>query len=755
MRLLLVAMTARGLRGPALAALLALSCQRSLMPVGPSSSQQGSGGSRISATGGNSGSTNPGTGGSGGPGGSAGPGGSGAIDAGADRVTPPIDAGRDAGVDRTADGSPPPDALGCPVDCNHLPHVSPGLGAIPCVNGSCVLPPGSCQTGFGNCSGSGNTGCETDLSTNDNCGFCGFDCHYPVGTCVPYGSTFVCARPCTDPFLSQCGFQCADLQTDPNNCGACGNGCQLPNADVACQNGKCVFLSCNDPEFIDCTSDPGCETAIGTITDCGSCGDPVCTAANTLFTCGDGGKCDDAACADGFANCNTANPDCETAFASPPAGGGCLPHYISTMGIATQRFNNSVTAIAPDGSFFLAGTFMGAVDFDPSMNRDVRTASDADAYITKFNADGSYAWTATFTGRGDIELNNLAITPSGNIVAGGFYYDTVDFDPGAGTDLHFTAVAEVNDAYVVELAPNGTLVWARTFEGGVFGVGVATDGAGAVYASGSTSRAQVDFDPGPSTYFLSAAQTSGYVVKLTAGGDFVWANLFDNGACEATLVSVAVAKDGNIWATGTAAAGVGCTIPPVPPPSLNDPQLDVLLVRLSPAGDTLSVRTFGNLRNDYGVALAASPDGSMYLGGNGSGEIVFDSGPPAVKRWLAGGDFVLKLTASGGLIWVRVLNGPYLNSIAATSDGGVLAGALGADGGAFVTRFTAAGGSVWTFEVGKMFEDPTMGAAALSISSAGNAFIIGGSNDGTTDFDPGPAIDPVFGNLSYVSRFTF
>jgi hypothetical protein len=129
MRLLLVAMTARRRRGLALAALLAPSCQRSLTPVVPPSSQQGSGGSRASGTGGNSGSTSPGTGGSAGPGGGAG-----AIDAGADRVTPPVDAARDAGGDRTADVSRPPDALGCPVDCNHLPHMrkmfeDPSMGA--------------------------------------------------------------------------------------------------------------------------------------------------------------------------------------------------------------------------------------------------------------------------------------------------------------------------------------------------------------------------------------------------------------------------------------------------------------------------------------------------------------------------------------------------------------------------------------------------------------------------------------------------
>jgi len=767
MRLLLVAMGARRMRGTALAALLALACQRNLTPVDPPSSGQGPGGSRASGTGaagGNGGSRigpggsggpggSPGPGGSGGPGGLGGPGGSRVIDAGADRTTTPVDAG---GPDRTPDVSRPPDASGCPVDCNHLPHVRSDLGTIACVSGKCLLPPNACQPGFGNCSGNANTGCESDLSTNANCGFCGFNCNPAGANCIPYAGTFVCAPRCTDPLLTQCGFGCFDLQTDPNNCGTCGNGCYLPNADVACQNGKCVFLACTDPQFLDCTDEPGCETESGNVTSCGGCGDPACTTANTMFTCADGGMCGDATCASGFANCNTANPDCEVSFASPPASGGsCLPHYLGTMAIATQIFNTAVTAIAPDGSFFLAGTFTGSVDFDPSSNRDVRTANDSDGFITKFNADGSYAWTATFTGRGQIALNSLALAPSGNIVIAGFYSDTVDFDPGTASDLHFTATADQNDAYVVELAPNGTLVWARTFSGnpGAFatGVGVAVDGAGAVYASGSF-LGDVDFDPGAGTKLLSALWSSGFVVKLTAAGNFAWANMFDNGACEAQLVSVAVAQDGNVWATGTAAAGVGCTIPPVPPPSLNDPQFDLLLVRLSPAGDTLSVRTFGNLRNDYGVALAASADGAMYLGGNGSGEIVFDPGPPPVRRWLAvngAANFVLKLSASGAPVWVRALNGPNLDSIAATADGGVLAAGMGENGGAFVSRFTATGGSVWTFAAGEAQ------ASALSISSAGSAFMIGGTSFGTVDLDPGPAIDPVFGDITFLSRFTF
>ena len=68
----------------------------------------------------------------------------------------------------------------------------------------------------------------------------------------------------------------------------------------------------------------------------------------------------------------------------------------------------------------------------------------------------------------------------------------------------------------------------------------------------------------------------------------------------------------------------------------------------------------------------------------------------------------------------------------------------------FLTRLTPAGVSIWSFAVGGGH------AVALSTSSAGNGFVVGGtSNGGTVDFDPGPGVDPLFGEISFVSRFTF
>jgi hypothetical protein len=725
-----------------LAALLALSCQRNLgrsFPdggAGARSSAGGNGGLPTTSAGGNGGSTTIGVGGNGG---------SAVTDAGADRGAPPPDAGKDTGPD----GATP----GCPVDCTHLPHVRPDA-IVRCLQGKCQYFGDACQPGFANCGGDANTGCETDVSTNSNCGSCYSVCYAPQ-TCRPLTTGgFFCATPCTPAFPDTCDYQCVDLKIDLDNCGSCGNQCYLPNAFLACQAGKCVSQGCSDPSYADCTSDPGCETILGTTADCGLCGDPKCTAANTLFTCSDGGDCKGAVCAPGFANCDTASPDCETALDSPPAGGGgCLPHYVGTVPIATQLFDNAVTAIAADGSFFLAGTFSGAVDFDPSANRDVRTTSDADGYVTKLNADGSYAWTAALTGRGSIQLTGLAVTPAGGVVAVGNYQDTIDLDPGPGSNAHFTLTVDQTDAFAVELAANGTFAWGGTFASGADSVvsadGVTVDGAGAVYVSGGFFGT-VNFDPGAGTHNLVGNQ-AGFVVKLTSGGAFAWASSFDDGtSCFAVLNATTVAKDGTLWATGEANAAPDCTLAPS---HMGASESYVLLLKLDPAtGSQLSVRTIGNGLGGTGFAIAASADGALYLIGSGVAATVFDPGPPPVQRWLdnsGGGNFVLKLDTTGKLIWVRAVNGANLNSNAATSDGGVLVAGIASDRGSLVTRFTADGASVWSFSLGGDL------ARVLSISAAGNTMLIGGANLGTGDFDPGPAIDPIFGDISFVSRFTF
>ena len=76
---------------------------------------------------------------------------------------------------------------------------------------------------------------------------------------------------------SQCGVLCVDFQSDPDNCGACGRTCVIPQATAGCSMGECEIESCdlgyydqdqdvsNGCEFADnCVADEACMTSCQT-----------------------------------------------------------------------------------------------------------------------------------------------------------------------------------------------------------------------------------------------------------------------------------------------------------------------------------------------------------------------------------------------------------------------------------------------------------------------------------------------------------
>lgn len=129
-----------------------------------------------------------------------------------------------------------------------------------CTNGVCGY---ICNSGYGDCNGLADDGCETNLNTVVNCGNCGAMCitrpHASV-TCTNGACTFACYAGygnCNGVDWDGCE---SSLNNNVNNCGGCGNACVLPHATAACSAGQCAIASCNT-DFDDGDSNPtnGCE----------------------------------------------------------------------------------------------------------------------------------------------------------------------------------------------------------------------------------------------------------------------------------------------------------------------------------------------------------------------------------------------------------------------------------------------------------------------------------------------------------------
>jgi len=178
------------------------------------------------------------------------------------------------------------DDANCGACGNACPPQGDGTVEVPtnayfgCFEGECGTL--KCNAIFGNCDGNlTSNGCETPLTSEDNCGACGNKCpdgmkcrldSYMKPQCMcPEGQT-LCEGGC---FGDLCFGTCHDLTSDTLNCGACASRCSVDvtNADEACVYGRCDW-SCK-AGWGDCNGnrDDGCETNISSDPkNCGGCG---------------------------------------------------------------------------------------------------------------------------------------------------------------------------------------------------------------------------------------------------------------------------------------------------------------------------------------------------------------------------------------------------------------------------------------------------------------------------------------------------
>lgn len=163
-------------------------------------------------------------------------------------------------------------ALNCGACDNRCP--APANAIARCTGGACGF---ECDSGFADCNGNPDDGCESNLRELANCGACGSACARTGATASC--ATGTCALVACLPLRGNCDGDDAngceqDLSADPTRCGSCTTMCPTDptNGVVECVAGSCA-LTCN-PGFGSCDSmiGNGCETSLSSAASCGACG---------------------------------------------------------------------------------------------------------------------------------------------------------------------------------------------------------------------------------------------------------------------------------------------------------------------------------------------------------------------------------------------------------------------------------------------------------------------------------------------------
>ncbi|MFA5865354.1 MAG: SBBP repeat-containing protein [Phycisphaerae bacterium] len=188
-----------------------------------------------------------------------------------------------------------------------------------------------------------------------------------------------------------------------------------------------------------------------------------------------------------------------------------------------STLNDEITALGIDngGNIFAAGYFSGTLNLDPKGTDLVSSAGGTDVFLVRLTSNGQRNWGKTLGSTGSDQPLGLSVNGFGDVVIGGFFQQTVDFDPGAASNPHISA-GDI-DGFVAQFDASGNFVWARTFGGsGKDWVnGVACDSSGNVYAVGAFSST-VDFDFTTNVNNkTSAGLTDAFATKITAAGTYV------------------------------------------------------------------------------------------------------------------------------------------------------------------------------------------------------------------------------------------
>ena len=442
-----------------------------------------------------------------------------------------------------------------------------------------------------------------------------------------------------------------------------------------------------------------------------------------------------------------------------------------------------------DGNLFIGGLInTGTVDFDILTNgTDEQTNSSGsgyEPYITKYNEDGTYAWTRKWGGTGGNDVfTDIAFDSDNNIYVGGEFWGTVDFDPGAGT-AYATSSGSV-DPYLVKYNQDGEFQWVKTW-GGVGpdrGLYLLFDEEDGLYVSSRYQR-EVDFDPGPGEVIFDTgiANYDPYISKFDTDGNHVWTRTWGSSGVDGARNAV-IGDDGNIYQIGYFSGTVDFDPGAGTSTATSAGGYDASLSVFDIDGNFISVKTWGGTSNDYAHVIQKAPNGSMYINGSFAGTVDLnpDAGTYSVTSNNSSEDaYVSKFSADGDFELAHVFGGSNTDQAYgfATDNegnyiiGGQVSGAIDVDFseaehiltpttdyGIFLAAYTENDEFIDAVMFGTDRADAWYQDSVQSIAIQGTTLYVGGTFTYTIDFDPGPETDEATSVSSsidtYIARYTF
>lgn len=307
-------------------------------------------------------------------------------------------------------------------------------------------------------------------------------------------------------------------------------------------------------------------------------------------------------------------------FVSQISGDGSSLLYLSSLlGSATNEARG--LAVDSAGNIYIAGTTHSA-DFptrnalQPFCSVDASGACSGDAFVAKFDTQGTLLYSTYLGGSGNDVANGIAVDAAGNAYITGTTDSTDFLVVGA---LQWAASGK-GDAFVAKIAADGSHLIYATYLGGSGAEearGIAVDAVGNVYVTGKTSSP--DF-PTKAALQANCALNSqnicdeAFVAQISADGSALVYSTYLGGSGADGGNAIAVDASGNAYIVGETLSSDFPLVKPFQGVARGGSK--VFVSKLAADGSSLLYSTYlGGSGDDRGYAISVDNVGNAYIAG--------------------------------------------------------------------------------------------------------------------------------------------
>jgi hypothetical protein len=295
-----------------------------------------------------------------------------------------------------------------------------------------------------------------------------------------------------------------------------------------------------------------------------------------------------------------------------------MGNFIWVKGIMGLGYDRSTDIGVDDaGNVYVGGYFNDLLDLDPSANLNTVNAYGADdIFLVKLDNLGNFVWGHRIGNSDSNLLISMFVDNAGNVYGSGYYFGTLDFDPGPNTYL--LSDQGYWDGFLFKLNANGEFQWANTIGGTDYADvrKIKANNAGNVFITGHFYGTANFNDAGPVFNLTSVGNgDDSFCAAYNPNGNMIWAVRF-GGLGNDSGEQLAVDDLGNVYVNGFHKN----TIDLNPQSGINNfptsGQEDVFIVKLGPCvnpgslGSISGVNTFCTAQTaNFSVAALADATG--------------------------------------------------------------------------------------------------------------------------------------------------